>query len=77
MTVLDEYVAKFGELPPLLMTLSYDSEVYKIAMEKAIKRGAKLDIDDIDELSDDMEYDVELPDEELSAYQIAKRYGKK
>ena len=74
--VLDAYIEKFGERPPLLMTMTYDDEAYIEAMNKAIERGVPLDDDEIDAIADNQEFDVELPDEELSAYQIAKRYGK-
>lgn len=44
-----EYIMKFHKLPRLIMTMSYQNEVYVDLMKKAIKRGTPVTSKEIDD----------------------------
>lgn len=44
---LEEYVSQFGELPPLFMMATYDSEFYQKKMSDAVKMGTPITIEDL------------------------------
>lgn len=46
--LLNKYFMKFGELPPIMMTQTYESDLYQIAMEYAIENNEKLTYENID-----------------------------
>lgn len=76
--ILIDYVMKFGEEPMLLTTMTYESEFYQKIMKMAIDRNRPLEDDEISDLAnEEIEYDLELPEESLSAGEYAQRYGKR
>ena len=56
-----EYFRQFGDLPPLLKTMSYNSRVYQILMKQSIKDKTPLTMDIIDKfiVENNIEYDTD------------------
>lgn len=50
-TVL-KYVARFGTLPPIYVTMTFESEWYQKKMREAIKSGKPMTDADFDEIKD-------------------------
>ena len=50
--ILGDYLARFGELPPLYMTMTYDDEWYQKKMAEAIKSGKPINMGELDEIKD-------------------------
>ena len=59
----EEYLDKFGDLPPLNMTMSYSHPVYQYLMKKALNENKEISMNDLDNEIDkrhikyDMDYD--------------------
>lgn len=56
--ILEQYVDKFLEFPPLLVTTNYNDPIYKKLMKNAIKSGVKITTDDLDEAFKDIPFDL-------------------
>ena len=44
--IIKEYFDEFGEFPPLIMTTTYEDEIYQKLMKKAIERGERITDDE-------------------------------
>lgn len=55
--ILEDYYLEFEEFPPLIMTSSYESDIYQNLMKKAIKRGERITDDELNEAFEKVKYD--------------------
>lgn len=53
-----EYYFKFDELPPKIITISYEDPIYLFLMQKAIKTNKKITKDEIDKAFKNIDYDL-------------------
>lgn len=52
MDIIDQYIYKFMEAPPLPYGSEYDDEDYLEIVKKAIERGEALTLDDFDSIQE-------------------------
>lgn len=50
--IIEEYISKFMEAPPLPYGSEYDDEDYLEIVKKAIERGEALTLDDFDSIQE-------------------------
>lgn len=62
--VLNEYIKTFGDVPPCVVSKTYNDEFYQQLMIKAITNNEPISIYDLTEELSDEEYDLVLPTEE-------------
>ena len=56
--IIEEYQDKFGELPPLVITIDIYSDFYLDLMQEAIKTGNKITPKKLDSILETMQYDL-------------------
>lgn len=66
--IIEEYVKKFGELPPNDAVISYYDELYQKLMEKSIETNRPITPEILEKAIGDKPYDIDTnifdPDEE-------------
>ena len=55
--IIKEYFDEFGEFPPLIMTTTYEDEIYQKLMKKAIERVERITDDELNEAFKNVKYD--------------------
>ena len=60
MKLIDKYLLRFDDFPPLYTTLSFEDEIYQELMQIALDRGEPITSDEIDEYIEkhNIEFDV-------------------
>ena len=56
--LLDEYIDKFGEVPPKIITTNYEDDIYIKLMEIALHTGKKITMEQLSDEFDKVEYDL-------------------
>lgn len=58
MSLLDQYIKRFGEKPPKLMTTNYNNEIYQRLMKEALEDNIPITWEDVEEAFENTQYDV-------------------
>ena len=60
MSLMNDYIEKFGELPPLVATKHYEDDFYQELYKKALERGNRMTGEDRDKALENEEYDIDF-----------------
>lgn len=60
MSLMNEYIEKFGDLPPLITTKHYEDDFYQGLYKKALECGKPITVDELDKALENEEYDIDF-----------------
>lgn len=77
MSLMNDYIEKFGELPPLVATKHYEDDFYQELYKKSLESGKPITGEDIDKALENEEYDIDFKsfekgDEDMDLNKIKK-----
>lgn len=60
MSLMNDYIKEFGELPPLVATKHYEDEFYQELYKKALESGKPITVEELDKALENEEYDIDF-----------------